>query len=116
MHTCIGVDVGVVKNNDVTVFTHKNDKHSRIVRVANGYRTPQEQALVALYAPKQTLVRLYPVSFDETLAGLIATHLSAQSLKQLSGQYELRYRSLWLTDISLNNNKIAQDWKLTNGC
>jgi hypothetical protein len=116
MHSCIGIDVGAVKDNKLTVFSHKNRRHSEIVRVANGYRTEHEQVLLDIYAPNQTLVRLYPISFDETLGKSIAQYLGATPLTQLSGQYALRRNSLWLTNVSVNQKSISGDWQLSKGC
>ncbi|MFT6268386.1 MAG: hypothetical protein ACJAVV_001194 [Alphaproteobacteria bacterium] len=116
MHSCIGIDVGAVQDNKLTVFSHKNKHHSAIVRVASGYRTQQEQALLDVYAPNQTLVRLYPISFDEVLGKSIARYLGTAPLTQLSGQYALRRNSLWLTNVSVNQKNVLTDWQLSRGC
>lgn len=116
MHSCIGIDVGAVKQNHLTVISHKNRQHSQIVRLASGYKTPQEQALMALYAPQQTLVRLYPRSFDEVLGRAIARHLGQKPLTQLSGEYVLKGNDLWLTKLSVNKIAVLDEWQLTSGC
>jgi hypothetical protein len=116
MHSCIGIDIGAVKDNKLTVFSHKNRRHSEILRVANGYRTVQEQALIDVYAPGQTLVRLYPISFDQSLGMSIARYLGSAPLTQLSGQYALRGNNLWLTKIMINQTNVSADWQLRKGC
>jgi hypothetical protein len=117
MHNCIGIDVGAIDNNsNLTVFSKKNQQHSQIVRVANGYKTDQEQALLALYSPHQTLVRLYPKSFDEALGKMIDNYLGSATLTQLSGQYALKGNSLWLREISINHQGVLQDWQLSKTC
>jgi hypothetical protein len=116
MHSCIGIDVGAVAHNSLTVLSHKNRQHSHIVRVANGYRTRQEQALLDIYAPNQALVRLYPISFDEALGRVIVNELGLDELTQLSGQYMLQGNSLWLTNITINHKTIPNDWRLTSRC
>ena len=116
MHNCVGIDVGGVKQNNLTLFSHKNNSHSQIVRAANGFKTAHEQALLAAYAPNQTLVRLYPKWFDERLGKAIATSLGNQTLTQLSGHYALRGKTLWLTNIMLNHHSTSQEWVLSQGC
>lgn len=116
MHNCVGIDIGAVRENNLTLFSHKNKAHSQIVRAANGFKTTQETALLAAYAPNQVLVRLYPKWFDERLGKEIANSLGNQKLTQLSGNYALRGQSLWLTDVNLNSKAIGQDWLLSQGC
>lgn len=116
MHNCVGIDIGAVKDNNLTLFSHKNNDHSQIVRAANGFKTPQERALLQAYAPNQVLVRLYPQWFDERLGSEIARSLGTQKLTQLSGKYALRGDSLWLTEVNVNHKSISRDWLLSQGC
>ena len=116
MHNCVGIDIGAVSDNNLTLFSHKNIAHSQIVRAANGFKTSQETALLAAYAPNQVLVRLYPKWFDERLGKEIASSLGNQALTQLSGSYALRGQSLWLTDVNLNSKATGRDWLLSQGC
>ena len=116
MHNCIGIDLGAIYKNQLTVFSHKNVRHSQIIRVANGYTNAHEKALLTLYAPTQTLVRLYPVSFDERLGNFINGRLGKSPLKGLRGEYELQNNSLYLTNISVNNINIKDRWLLRRGC
>jgi hypothetical protein len=116
MHNCVGIDIGAVKDNNLTLFSHKNSDHSQIVRAANGFKTPQENALLQAYAPNQILVRLYPKWFDERLGKEIASSLGTQKLTQLSGTYALRGDSLWLTEVNVNSKPTSRDWLLSRGC
>lgn len=116
MHNCVGIDIGAIKDNKLTLFSHKNNDHSQIVRAANGFKTPQEKALLQAYAPNQVLVRLYPKWFDERLGREIASSLGSQKLTQLSGRYALRGDSLWLTEVNINRKAISKDWLLSRGC
>lgn len=116
MHTCIGIDVGAIVNNKLTVFSRKNSAHSSIVRVANGYQTQQERALLNIYAPGQRLVRLYPESFDVLLGKSISAHLGSAPLTSIEGQYTLRRNSLWLTNVIINQKEVVKDWQLSQGC
>lgn len=116
MHNCVGIDLGAVKKNNLTLFSHKNNSHSQIVRAANGFLTPHEQALLAAYAPNQVLVRLYPKWFDERLGKAIDASLGKQAMTQLSGHYALRGKNLWLTKVKLNHKSLEQDWLLSQGC
>lgn len=116
MHNCVGIDIGAVKHNNLTLFSHKNNSHSQIVRAANGFKTQHEQALLAAYAPNQVLVRLYPRWFDEGLGKEIAASLGNQALTQLSGHYALRGQSLWLTKVKLNKKPLNKEWLLSQGC
>lgn len=116
MHSCVGIDVGAVKQNNVMLFSRKNKKHSQIVRAANGFLTKHERALLAAYAPGQVLVRLYPQWFDEQLGRQIASSIGSQALTQLSGQYALQDETLLLTNIKVNRKAINKEWLLSKGC
>jgi hypothetical protein len=116
MHACVGIDIGAINNNKLMVFSHKNSHHSDIVRVASGYTTAQEGALLNIYAPGKTLVRLYPVSFDQTLGRLIGNVLGSVPLSEFKGEYRMGKNSLWLTNISINQKHIDEDWQLHQGC
>ena len=116
MHTCVGIDVGAINNSKLTVFSHKHSRHSDIVRVASGYTTAQERALLAIYAPGKTLVRLYPYSFDQKLGVFISRVLGVVPLSEFRGEYRVGNNSLWLTNIMINQTHINGDWQLHQGC
>lgn len=127
MHQCVGIGIGAFDNSaspkGLTFLGGKGNnkrqqqgKHdySKIVRFASGIQTKNEQALLQAYAPRQQLVRLYPLWFDHGLSGKIASQIGTQALSQLSGTYVLKGNTLSLVNIRLNQKPVEGTWALSH--
>ncbi len=116
MHQCVGIDIGALDKGRLMLLSHKNQTHSKIMRVASGYFTPYETALLDSYAPNKPLVRLYPEWFDRQLSVEIQQALGNLPLTQISGEYKLINHRLYLKDILLNHSPVSEMWLLKAGC
>lgn len=114
MHKCVGIDVGAIKDNSLMRLSHKVSHESQILRLVSGQKTQKEIALINAYAKGQAMVRIYPHSFDNTFATHVFKTIGSASLTQLSGEYQLLGQKLSLTNISVNQFPIENDWLLAN--
>ena len=114
MHNCVGIDIGAIKNNSLMRLSDKVSHESQILRLVSGEKTQKEIALLNAYAKGLSMVRIYPHSFDNTFAAHVFNTIGTASLTQLSGEYKLRGQKLSLTNISINQLPIKNDWLLAN--
>ena len=124
MHKCLDVGLAALDGTNLIMLNkpgHVNSteymaQYSQLIRVVSGAKLPLEQDLLSLYAPNKSLVRLFPYWFDQTLGYYLAKQLHNTELTQFSAQYMLQKGSLWLTDISVNNENVTQAWLIKQGC
>jgi hypothetical protein len=120
LYQCVGMRFGVLNNQKVFLAEtnspptnpHKKQQSSQWLRIAQGQLTNQERHWLQQYNLAGTPVRLFPKVVDWQLSILINKQLNSEPLKSVRAHYKYNNRRLMLTNITLNDRRIDNDWQL----
>lgn len=119
LYECAGIGLATLSLNGsahhLMPLTDLPKNPSTILRTISGEMSQQEQMLKQAYAPKQAVVRVYPMAFDLILSYEIARNLKGLKLTDFYAEYHLHQNTLSLRNIRLNQDILGQTWQLFDG-
>lgn len=121
MYQCVGMQFAVLNGNTLNKVNHTKGKKSELteysdwIRVAQGSLSKKEHNWLNAYALTGTPIRLFPREIDWRLAQYITKALNGAPLTHFRASYQLSNQQLQLIDISINNQKLTNNWMLYQG-